>query len=435
MGCASAELNKQSCEAGALGAAVGEMVGDYLVDNQLQNLINEERLPISDRNRILNLGQLTAASLALLLGLDVNTAAHSASLSIENNALTRIQSNDWIKKDIQYEIFNKKIADCKSNGSDCTALLQQYWKENADNYEKLKAKCGNGGLVCPIWEESLLADYQGVQKLNDPDARKLATLMLSRDLALLDDGIDFIDRAWQIGTDPLVLASVVLTKNPKGAAIKGMTKQEAIQVLKNAGIGAGVGMSTEAAIQYYLTGNINMRDVLAIGLTASFFGVTTSPSVYKDLSKNNTGGLSLTFNKNANPKEVERLNVLDPATKKTKIGEAESAATLGTNIGPMRRAAAIDGPVDFVVIYGPNKGKTVDFLFAENPEKVKGLQNSFKIQWDRGNIQNQIDLHIQKADIVPIDLRKIDNTSHRQLVINYVNSKPKNQSSKVIFMF
>lgn len=87
VGCASAELNKQSCEAGALGAAVGEMVGDYLVTGEVQDLINNDNLSIEEKDRILNTGKLTAASLALLLGYDVNTAANSAGTAIENNSL------------------------------------------------------------------------------------------------------------------------------------------------------------------------------------------------------------------------------------------------------------------------------------------------------------------------------------------------------------
>ncbi|OPH36194.1 hypothetical protein B5J92_04070 [Moraxella atlantae] len=92
VGCASAELNKQSCEAGALGAAVGEMVGDYLVTGEVQDLINNDNLSIEEKDRILNTGKLTAASLALLLGYDVNTAANSAGTAIENNSLVAPQN-------------------------------------------------------------------------------------------------------------------------------------------------------------------------------------------------------------------------------------------------------------------------------------------------------------------------------------------------------
>ncbi|OPH36792.1 DUF637 domain-containing protein, partial [Moraxella atlantae] len=88
VGCASAELNKQSCEAGALGAAVGEMVGDYLVTGEVQKLIDSGVIVpgSAEYNRIVNTGKLTAASIALLYGLDVNTAANSAGNAIENNS-------------------------------------------------------------------------------------------------------------------------------------------------------------------------------------------------------------------------------------------------------------------------------------------------------------------------------------------------------------
>ena len=70
------------------------------------------------------------------------------------------------------------------------------------------------------------------------------------------------------------------------------------------------------------------------------------------------------------------MNVDDYAVGTPQLGEARSAAALESKIGTMRRAGAVDGPVDFVVVYGPNKGKTVDFLFTPI---VTALQKSYAL--------------------------------------------------------
>lgn len=85
VGCASAQLNKQSCEAGALGAAVGEMVGDYLVGNP-------NKLSNDDKQQVINLSKIISGSVALVLGVDVNTAIHSAQIAVENNSIKECAS-------------------------------------------------------------------------------------------------------------------------------------------------------------------------------------------------------------------------------------------------------------------------------------------------------------------------------------------------------
>lgn len=427
VGCVTANAKQQSCDAGALGAAVGEMLGDYLVDDP-------SKLTAKQKTDILDAAKLLAGSVALLTNVDVNTAANSAEIAVENNALHVVRSKDGTGRDLAYEIFNKKIAQCKSSGNDCTHLLQQYWAENENNYNELKQKCGKGGLVCPTYEEIIAAKYQSVQKLSDPDAKKIATLMLARDLVLLDNGIDTADRVYQIGTDPLLLAGLVIGKGSSSVAIKGMTRQQAIQVFKNAGIGMGTGMTSEAAIEYYLTGDINLRDVMAIGFTTGFFGAALTPSIYTPVRYNKDGALKVSIDKPLNQKSVDRLNVNDVAVGTPQPGEAKSAAALETKIGTMRRAGKVDGPVDFVVVYGPNKGKTVDFLFTPNTKLNESKFNQFfDNNWS--TTKGKIDEHLAKSDIVPMDMRSIKSLQHRKQIENYVKTKPLIQQSKVIYMY
>ncbi len=80
VGCISASAKKQSCDAGALGAAIGEMLGDYLVDDP-------SKLTIKQKEDIINASKLLAGSVALLTNVDVNTAANSAGMAVENNAV------------------------------------------------------------------------------------------------------------------------------------------------------------------------------------------------------------------------------------------------------------------------------------------------------------------------------------------------------------
>lgn len=91
VGCASAELNKQSCEAGALGAAVGEMVADYLSNGVAKYKIEDNKLieyyDSNTINSVLNSGKLISGLAALLIGLDVNATTNSAALSIINNGM------------------------------------------------------------------------------------------------------------------------------------------------------------------------------------------------------------------------------------------------------------------------------------------------------------------------------------------------------------
>ncbi|WLP94210.1 DUF637 domain-containing protein [Psychrobacter sp. M13] len=83
VGCISASAKKQSCDAGALGAAIGEMLGDYLVDDP-------SKLTAKQKADIINASKLLAGSVALLTNVDVNTAANSAGMAVENNAVLAI---------------------------------------------------------------------------------------------------------------------------------------------------------------------------------------------------------------------------------------------------------------------------------------------------------------------------------------------------------
>ncbi len=98
VGCVSASAKKQSCDAGALGAAVGEMIGDYMVKPSQQFILDDGTI-ISYMNpqqqkEILSIGQLMVGTISMVSGLDVNAATDSAKIAIINNANVYKVGND-----------------------------------------------------------------------------------------------------------------------------------------------------------------------------------------------------------------------------------------------------------------------------------------------------------------------------------------------------
>lgn len=100
VGCVTASAKKQSCDAGALGAAVGEMFGDYLVDNP-------NALTDIQKQEIINAAKLLAGSIALLTNVDVNAAAEIAGTAVKNNSLKNIEDYCGSFSDC-FEEFRKK---------------------------------------------------------------------------------------------------------------------------------------------------------------------------------------------------------------------------------------------------------------------------------------------------------------------------------------
>lgn len=85
VGCATASITK-NCEAGAIGAAVGEIVAGLMIPEGKTAL----DLTDDERNNIKNTGKTIAGITAAYAGYDVTSAANSADTAIENNSLPRI---------------------------------------------------------------------------------------------------------------------------------------------------------------------------------------------------------------------------------------------------------------------------------------------------------------------------------------------------------
>jgi filamentous hemagglutinin len=84
-GCVVGSLQRQ-CEAGAIGAGVGEILAETMINN---NLVSQTLI---DETNIKNYGKILSGIISAYAGYDVNTAANSAEIVIENNALASARS-------------------------------------------------------------------------------------------------------------------------------------------------------------------------------------------------------------------------------------------------------------------------------------------------------------------------------------------------------
>ena len=82
-GCLSAKAAGNRCEAGSIGAVVGEMWGDYQVDDS-------NTLTQAQKDKLINQAKLIAGITAAFAGEDVNVAASVAAEAVENNAVETV---------------------------------------------------------------------------------------------------------------------------------------------------------------------------------------------------------------------------------------------------------------------------------------------------------------------------------------------------------
>ncbi len=81
VGCATAAATKQSCEAGAIGAGVGEIIAQEMLHGRNPTFVSAE-----EKAKIEAYSKLIAGTISAYAGYDVNTAANSATIAIQNNA-------------------------------------------------------------------------------------------------------------------------------------------------------------------------------------------------------------------------------------------------------------------------------------------------------------------------------------------------------------
>ncbi|MBX5082810.1 hypothetical protein HJB56_08560 [Rhizobium lentis] len=127
----------------------------------------------------------------------------------------------------------------------------------------------------------------------------------------------------------------------------------------------------------------------------------------------------------------KRLNVVDPATGKIQPGEASAAAELETYLGgTLGRVEG--GSADFVFQSGPYAGKTVDFMLTPNNVRQADMANRF-FENNLSAFTENLHLHIDKADIVPLDMRFLTQ-KNQELLLNLIDGLSISQKSKLVLM-
>ena len=137
-----------------------------------------------------------------------------------------------------------------------------------------------------------------------------------------------------------------------------------------------------------------------------------------------------------------RLNTPDlGGNKKFKPAESAAAAQLEPVLGKMKRYNPPSGVItdkspDFVIISGPNKGKTVDAIYTTDrltQKEIDGINKFYEKNMNSGTGKKTIQDHLKKADYVPVDFRVLT-PANQKIFIDYIKTLPISQQNKIIIM-
>jgi filamentous hemagglutinin len=209
------------------------------------------------------------------------------------------------------------------------------------------------------------------------------------------------------------------------------------------------------------TSGNELADAFMAGMAATSGGTKKSPTTESTPPPRPPGEIPLprpAVSKNADgftelsipvtPRDAQaRLNTVD-ASGNGKLSPAEAAAAAQTEsiFGPMKRyeapssggadAGGSTPSPDFIVTGGSNAGKTVDFMYTTSKlsaKEVEGLNKFYAKNMEAGEGQVQIQKHLEKADIVPVDFRVLTPVNQR-IFMNYVKTLPALQQAKIVIL-
>lgn len=128
-GCATAAVTDSSCGAGAIGASVGEIVAELMIPEgkTALDLTEAERKSIKDTSKIV------AGSVAAFAGYDVNTAANSANVAVENNIFKPLSAAGKAAWKTAKAIKMELDAGKKLTANDLPELLKEVVKGEIQN--------------------------------------------------------------------------------------------------------------------------------------------------------------------------------------------------------------------------------------------------------------------------------------------------------------
>ncbi|MGY3962387.1 hemagglutinin repeat-containing protein [Aeromonas veronii] len=278
-GALAAAQNKNAM-VGATGAATGELVG--MMATQLYHK-DASQLTEGEKETVSTLATLAAGLAGGLTGdstAEVLAGAQTGKTVVENNWLSETES--WQ--------FDKELSDCKKSGGDCSKVIEKYIDKSNENSKKLANSCTGGGVTCVSWEEiiqantniAMDADPQQIrlsEKLKDPDAAAIVKYLNGTDLKFLKDNITTGDRVMDVVLTPtswpvaLMGGKAIITNGVKN------TKEQLIAV--------GVAGAANAGIQYGVTGEVKLSDVLGSVIVG---GITAGKGYNSTVSWNAAGG-------------------------------------------------------------------------------------------------------------------------------------------------
>ncbi|MGU5653851.1 two-partner secretion domain-containing protein [Aeromonas allosaccharophila] len=278
-GALAAAQNKNAM-VGATGAATGELVG--MMATQLYHK-DASQLTEGEKETVSTLATLAAGLAGGLTGDSTASAlagAQTGKTVVENNWLSETESRQ----------FDKELSDCKKSGGDCSKVIEKYIDKSNENSKKLANSCTGGGVTCVSWEEliqantniAMDADPQQIrlsEKLKDPDAAVIVKYLNGTDLKFLKDNITTGDRVMDVVLTPtswpvaLMGGKAIITNGVKN------TKEQLIAV--------GVAGAANAGIQYGVTGEVKLSDVLGSVIVG---GITAGKGYNPTVSWNAAGG-------------------------------------------------------------------------------------------------------------------------------------------------
>jgi RHS repeat-associated protein len=190
-----------------------------------------------------------------------------------------------------------------------------------------------------------------------------------------------------------------------------------------AGVG-GLGFATYGVYDAWRSGNTTLFWVRLTCTTADF-GMMVS-SLWRTLARARLAQ----FAAEADPKDFQRLNQVDPDTARLRPGEARAAARGEIELGTMTRAEP--GRGDFVITDGPNAGKTVDFkITPDDAAEAARINQYFQVNWP--DFRNKLleALNSPTKDVIAIGINSLD-VNNQAMMHGLINSLPQNFVSKIV---
>ena len=174
-GCLSAKAAGNRCEAGSIGAVVGEMWGDYQVDDP-------NTLTQAQKDKLINQAKLIAGITAAYAGEDVNVAANVAAEAVRWNHLSR--GILGLGSDEDKEFVEEYIKYCGSGPATSCSTIMQKWKQVS-----YKKNAGLNDVQIQDWESSVNQIYKHyIGYCKNTDASCNAILRMAKDYYMVSYG-------------------------------------------------------------------------------------------------------------------------------------------------------------------------------------------------------------------------------------------------------